>query len=409
MKYSRYSWARTFRENYESELPADSTLNLGMSICGFVGELVVKISIVIETLIQYISMDFCIQLSAYYPSHELGGKQLYSNMLEQAVLADQVGFESVSCTEHHLINILLMPAPLQFAVKIASMTDRVNIITTVVVLPLHDMRVYAGEVICADIFTEGRLLLGVGRGAFEFEMDRLGVPLENTREKFDESLNVLQALLSRREVSWDGQYYKFPPLTVMPRPTKPGGPPIMMSAIVPDAIYHSAKRGFHIQTTPLSGSHEHMLKQVDAFRRGKQELGRKGEALTLSMSRVAFVARNDADKKQKTELAHHYYGQFDNVFTGDGIVNDGIIVPIPRKVPIEETAKNLHICTASEMVDQLALYAEAGVNRFILNVNFGADQIDTLECIERFATEVMPEFSETPANQVSPGTDIASK
>ena len=62
-----------------------------MSICGFAGELAVKISIVIETLIQYISMDFCIQLSAYYPSHKLGGKQLYSNMLEQAVLADPFG------------------------------------------------------------------------------------------------------------------------------------------------------------------------------------------------------------------------------------------------------------------------------------------------------------------------------
>ena len=117
-------------------------------------------------------MDFSIQLSAYYPDKSYGGDRLYRDMLEQAVLADRLGFESVSLTEHHLINILLMPAPLQFAVKIADATKRIKIMTAVGVLPLHDMRIYAGEVVVADIFTEGRLMLGVGRGAFGYEMDR---------------------------------------------------------------------------------------------------------------------------------------------------------------------------------------------------------------------------------------------
>ncbi len=130
-------------------------------------------------------VKFSVQLSAYYPDHETGGRQLYRNMLDQAALADRLGYDAVSITEHHLINILLMPAPLQFAVKIASLTEKVKILTSVVVLPLHDMRVYAGEVVCADIFTDERLMLGVGRGAFHFEMDRMGVPLEISREIFD--------------------------------------------------------------------------------------------------------------------------------------------------------------------------------------------------------------------------------
>ncbi len=338
-------------------------------------------------------MKFSIQLSAYYPDHSLGGKQLYQNMLDQAVLADQLGYDAVSITEHHLINILLMPAPLQFAVKLASLTDRIKIMTSVVVLPLHDMRIYAGELVCADIFTDGRLMLGVGRGAFGFEMGRLGVPLDISREKFDESLNVLQALLSEHEVSWAGKYYNFDALTIMPRPTQPGGPPIMMGVVVPEAIYHCTKRGFHIQTTPLSGTHEKMLEQVNAFKRAKEEMGSDGKDLTLSLSRVAFVCNSSQDKAAKTALAHHYYGQFDNVYTGEGIVNDGLIAPIPRKVSIEQTAENLHVCSSSEMIDQMAPYAEAGVDRFILNVNFGASQAETLDCIQQFAEEVMPEFT----------------
>ena len=338
-------------------------------------------------------MDFSVQLSAYYPDKSYGGDRLYRDMLAQAVLADRLGYDAVSLTEHHLINILMMPAPLQFAVKIADATERLKIMTSVVVLPLHDMRVYAGEVVAADIFTEGRLMLGVGRGAFGFEMDRLGVPLAISREKFDESLNLLMALLSEEEVAWDGKYYKFDPLTIMPRPVTPGGPPIVMAVMVPEGIYHCTKRGFHIQTTPLSGDHRQMLDQVDAFRRGKAELGAAGRDLTLSLSRVAFIARNEADRQAKVLAAHDYYSRFDNVFTGPGIVEAGMIAPLPRKQTAEALAENLLICTPSEMIDKLGPYAEAGIDRVILNVNFGASQAETLDCLQQFAEEVMPHFA----------------
>ena len=342
-------------------------------------------------------MHFSIQLSAYYPDKSYGGDRVYRDMLEQASCADQFGYESVGITEHHLINILMMPAPLQFAVKIASQTQNIKIITAVSVLPLHDMRVLAGELVCTDIFTDHRLMLGVGRGAFAFEMGRMGVPLESSREKFDESLNVLQALLAEEEVSWNGKYYQFDPLTIMPRPAS--DIPIMMAVLVPEAIYHCTKRGFHIQTTPLSGDHQHMLDQVNAFNRGKAELGSAGEHQTLSLSRVTFLSHSKPDRQRKIEMAHDYYSRFDNVFTGPGIVENGMIKPLPRDMTVEQTAENLTICTPSEMVDKLAPYAEAGVDRFIMNVNFGVEQAEILESIQCFAEEVMPHFAATPATQ----------
>ncbi len=73
------------------------------------------------------------------------------------------------------------PAPLQFAVRIAAETTNLKIYTSVVVLPLYDMRVFAGEVVVADILTDQRLLLGVGREAYKFEMQRLGVPIIETQ------------------------------------------------------------------------------------------------------------------------------------------------------------------------------------------------------------------------------------
>jgi len=338
-------------------------------------------------------MKFCIQLSADYPSKDYGGDRVYADMLAQAELADTSGFDSVSLTEHHLINCLMMPAPLQFAVKIAAHTSRIKILTSVVVLPLHDMRVFAGEVIVADIFTEGRLLLGVGRGAFRFEMERLGVPMDETRERFDESLDVLQALLTEEEVSWDGDYYRFDPLTIMPRPVRPGGPPLMMAVMNPEGIYHCTKRGFHIQTTPLSGNHQLLADQVSAFTRARDEMGEQGSDLTLTLSRVAWAARSEAERKAKIQAAHAYYGRFDNVFTGPGLVDAGMIRPLPHAQSVEELGKSLLICTPSEMVDKLGPYAELGIDRVIINPNFGVDATETLDSLQCFSEEVIPHFA----------------
>lgn len=338
-------------------------------------------------------MEFSIQLSADYPDKSYGGDRVYKDMLDQAKLADRLGFDAVSITEHHLVNCLMMPAPLQFAVKVAAHTSRLKIMTSVVQLPLHDMRTYAGEVVVTDILTEGRLLLGVGRGAFAYELDRLGVPMDETRERFDESLDVLQALLSEEEVSWDGKYYQFDPLTIMPRPIQAGGPPMMMAVLNPDGIYACTKRGFHIQTTPLSGNHQLLLDQVGAFNRAKDDMAGAGDELTLTLSRVSFLCRDDADKRRKQEAAHKYYGRFDNIYRTPGTVDNGMVRQMPHSQSVDELAESLLVATKQEMIDKLAPYAELGIDRVILNVNFGVDAGETLDSITSFAEEIMPHFT----------------
>jgi len=335
-------------------------------------------------------MEFNHFLSAYYPDTAYGGDRLYADMVAQAKLVDRLGYRGVTIPEHHLVNVLLVPDPLQMAVKVASVTRRIEIITSVCVLPLHDMRIFAGQANQADILCEGRLILGVGRGAFAYEMARMGRPIEESRERFDESLDVLMALLAREDVSWDGKYYKFPPLTVMPRPVREI--PIMLAALVPEAIETSARRGFHIQTTPLNATVEKMKEQIGAFMRGKATLGEAGKHLRLALSRVCCVAKNDADAQEKLELAYDYYGRFHNVFTGPGIVERGAIKPLPLNQTMEEFKQNIIICTAAEMVERLKLYEELGIDDFIMNVNIGHAQDEALDCIASFAADVMPHF-----------------
>ena len=51
------------------------------------------------------------------------------------------------------------------------------------------------------------------------------------------------------------------------------------------------------------------------------------------------------------------------------------------------------------MVDRLAPYAELGIDRMVLNINFGVDQSETLDCIQNFSEEVMPHFCESPTSE----------
>ena len=336
-------------------------------------------------------MDFNHFLTSYMPDPKIGSKQHFQNMIDQAILAEKLGYSTISIPEHHLVNVLMMPSPLQMAVKIATLTKKINISTSVTVLPLHDMRTFAGEVATADILTEGRLILGVGRGAFAWEMKRLGTPIEKSKEKFIESLKVLQLLLKNKEVSFHGKYYQFEPITIMPRPIS-DPVPIMIAAMDLNSIKDAASRGFHVQSTVLSGTKELLLERVNAFKKGCLEIGEKGKLLKLSMQRMLYVAKDEKDAKEKNKLAYEYYKRFDNVFTGPGKVKEGEIEPLPRKQSLQELTQNLLICPPSEMIDKLSIYAEAGVDEIIISAGFGQSQNEMIDSMHRISEEVIPYF-----------------
>ncbi len=335
-------------------------------------------------------MDFVHFLSSHMLDPNLGGKRLYKNTVEQAVHAEAVGYRGVGIPEHHLVNILLVPSPLQMAVKIAAHTTRIKLMTAVCQLPIRDMRVFAGEVVQCQALCDGRFMLGVGKGAFGFETGRIGVPIADTKPQFEEDLKLLEALLTQEDVSWNSPRYKFEPLTIMPRPEDPI--PLMVAVMNPLGIEAAAKSGYHVQTTPLGGSHGQLNEQVEAFRRGKAAADRPLET-RLSLQRGMFLVRDDKERRAIAERAYTYYKSFDNVFGGAGIVDKGIIRPLPREQTMEELAGNILVCGRDEMIDRLSEYAELGIDEVLTTSNFGQEQAPTLDMMSRFAEEVMPHFT----------------
>jgi len=336
-------------------------------------------------------MDFNHFLTSYMPDPNIGSKQHFKHMLDQSVLAEKLGYVAVSIPEHHLVNLLMMPSPLQMAVKISSLTNKIRLSTSVAVLPIHDMRTFAGEVATADILTEGRLVLGVGRGAFAWELDRLGTPIESSKEKFIESLEVLNSLLSKENYSFKGKYYNFNAITIMPRPIS-DPVPIMIAAMDPSSIRNAASNGYHVQSTVLSGTKKLLLERVNAFKEGQQDAGENGKLLRLSMQRMAYAAKDENDAKEKNLLAYEYYKRFDNMYTGPGKVNKGLIEPLPRAQTLEEMTENLIICPVNEMIDKLSVYAGSGIDEMIISAGFGQSQEDMIESMYRINEHIIPHF-----------------
>jgi len=201
-------------------------------------------------------------------------------------------------------------------------------------------------------------------------------------------------LLNDKEVSYTGKYYNFKPITIMPRPIS-NHVQIMIAAMDLNSIKNASSRGFHVQSTLLSGTKELLIQRVNAFKEGCEILGEQGKLLKLSMQRMAYLAKDEKDAEEKNRLAYEYYKRFDNMFTGPGKVKKGEVEPLPRNQTYEEMKKNLLICPLNEMIDRLSIYAEAGVDEIIVSSSFGQNQKDLINSMHRMSEEIIPYFKKS--------------
>src|SRR6266513_491455 len=111
---------------------------------------------------------------------ETSFQEIYHNLLEDAELAERLGYHGVLLAEHHFTNYCAIPNPLMLAAALGQRTSRVRIGTAVIVLPLHNPVLVAEDIAEADLLTGGRLEVGLGRGYAAYEFTPLGLDLESS-------------------------------------------------------------------------------------------------------------------------------------------------------------------------------------------------------------------------------------
>lgn len=147
---------------------------------------------------------------------------LIREVLSLVQTAESFDYDFVFAPEHHVSPYGLMTDPLQFMTFLAGRTRKINLGTTVVVLPWHHpLRVAEQIALLNNLAPDRRMLIGVGRGVAPFEYDALGVPYHDRRARMDESIEIIRLALSNESFSFDGQVFSIPEVTLRPRPVTP--------------------------------------------------------------------------------------------------------------------------------------------------------------------------------------------
>jgi alkanesulfonate monooxygenase SsuD/methylene tetrahydromethanopterin reductase-like flavin-dependent oxidoreductase (luciferase family) len=171
--------------------------------------------------------------------------QVWQEMTNLVLAADDLGYDFVFAPEHHVSPYGLSPDPLQWMTYIAGRTRRVNLGTSVVVLPWHHPLRVAEQISLLDNFApDRRKLIGLGRGVAPFEYEALAVPYDDRRERFDESVEIIKLALSLESFSYDGQVFQVPEVTLRPKPVNPDLVDGLLAAATGDeTLIEGGKRG----------------------------------------------------------------------------------------------------------------------------------------------------------------------
>src|ERR1700674_4755263 len=148
-------------------------------------------------------------------------RQRFQDILAQIELGDVLGFDTVWLGELHFSRgFSILANPLMVLAAAAQRTTRIRLGTAVTLLPMHNPVKIAEEAAICDILSDGRLELGVGRGTAPLHYAGYNIPMEESRERFEEALDFIIGAWSSRSFSFDGKYFRARQLSLTPRPVQ---------------------------------------------------------------------------------------------------------------------------------------------------------------------------------------------
>jgi alkanesulfonate monooxygenase SsuD/methylene tetrahydromethanopterin reductase-like flavin-dependent oxidoreductase (luciferase family) len=168
-------------------------------------------------------------------------------LLDQVALAEELGFDHV-WTAGHPDTDMYYPAQFPLLAAMAARTRRIRLGTYIVALPLFHPLQVAEEAATIDALSDGRFDLGLGIGNFVKDYEIYGVPKRERGARMEEQLSIITGLWTKENFSFEGKYYKIPPMTLRPRPVQERVP-LWVAATVPKAFDRAARFGAHLAGT----------------------------------------------------------------------------------------------------------------------------------------------------------------
>jgi alkanesulfonate monooxygenase SsuD/methylene tetrahydromethanopterin reductase-like flavin-dependent oxidoreductase (luciferase family) len=329
--------------------------------------------------------------------------QVYRDAAEVMEAVEAAGYDVLWFPEHHFTHNYSSPDPLMSVVDAARRTKRIRVGTSVIVTPLHHPLMLAERIAFADHLTDGRLEVGFARGASKFEYARLALTDIEAAERQREALEILLGVWQVDDhFAYEGQYYRFPPVYVVPRPLQQPHPPIWIAARTPDTLRYSIERGLGLHTTTLRQPMTATLATVATIDAILEELGATARP-PLAVQREAFVSENPAEVRAAMALVlrNHIRGFNQSRESRPSAHGYGSLDPLPEgsELSVEDVTERSVVGDPQTVIERLRAYEAIGADEFICSMEFGQPQKQLLRSIELFGKYVIPQFRTSVTGQ----------
>ena len=233
------------------------------------------------------------------PASSEAATAVFDNGLALWKRLDALDFEGIFFSEHHF-GVSYSPSPNLLIAAVAQSTKRLRLGTMGVVLPLYQPWRVLEEIGMLDHMTGGRLEIGCASGVPQ-ELIQTGIGPEENRERFNETLEILDAWLAAPVISHHGRYYNFDNLRIVPRPLQQPSPPKWTTVVSTASAVKSAARRSRICTAFESVAR---IKEIfDAYRGEAGRLGIPCGPDHLAIRRNVSVAPSEAEANERSQAA----------------------------------------------------------------------------------------------------------
>ena len=312
-------------------------------------------------------------------------------VIAEAKLAEEAGFDSCFFGEHHQDKDGFLPSPLIVATAVAAQTTALNVGTSVILLPLHNPVHLAEDVITLDLVSKGRIILGVGLGYQDADFRAFEVPIRQRVGRFEEAVEIIRHCWSGKPFSFHGEYHQLENLHITPGPYQDPAPPLWIGAGNPRGARRAGRTADGFVLTP-SVDLATAIELADIYR---DSAAREGREPVVVLMRDAWVAetRAEAEEVYGPEVieAYKYYwrnglSDFDSIRSEDEITLDNL------------REDRLILGDPEECAADFQRWSEAvGTDYFLLRLRHahsgGPPHERIMEAIKLFGEQVIPACS----------------
>ncbi len=339
--------------------------------------------------------------------HDITDGQVVAEEIRLGELADELGFHSLWPVEHHFDDYSFCPDNTVFLAHMAARTSRILLGTGAVILPWNQPVRVAEKLALLDHLSNGRLLFGMGRGLARKEYDGFGMPMDESRGRFDEAARMILDALESGVIEGAGPYFPQPRIDIRPRPERSFRERTYCVAMSPDSVDAAADLGARMVMFSQRPWDDQAASVATYRSRFVDAHGHEPRAPVVCdfvyCDRDAARAEDMANRHiagYLTSVMEHYELQSDHLKDAKGYESYGNAVELMKSIGLEKLCRmylDVNVWgTPDQIVDKLRARREVvGDHDLTCCFRFaGLPYDDAVASMRLFASDVLPVVQE---------------